>query len=229
VRRALVIVVLLVVAVAACGRDPQRVAPRVPQSPPAEGRCLADELGPLTDRWIDRRDECRSDEATCRRECTSGDADACMSAALVLQNGMPTHSRQISEYFERSCRLGRAMGCTNWAAGKLFEDDTRPFDNCLYRVFQAACDVRDHFGCSMTARILVEWRRTPFDPWIGYGQLMSACDRLGGPPCRFLALYIERGFFGTPDPERVKALLETACSGGDPDACGAQTAAETLK
>jgi hypothetical protein len=50
-----------------------------------------------------------------------------------------------------------------------------------------------------------------------------------GPPCRFLAFYIEQGKFGASDPARVQALLGRACDGGDDGACGDhETADETL-
>lgn len=188
--------------------------------------CAADELGELQNEWY-VIDDCTADSTECRTACTRGDGDACFNFAIALQarDGESTQPRQ---YFERACKAGLAIGCTNWGAN-MMASGAAPSWRCTYRLFERTCDVGDPFGCSMAARLLVEWPRTPLDPWIGYAQLTRACDEMKGPPCRFLAFYIEQGKFGASDPARVQALLGRACDGGDDGACGDhETADETL-
>jgi hypothetical protein len=219
--RTLVIVALL----AACGRDePAPVAERAP----SVAACFGDELGPLPVKWTEI--DCEQDGPKCRDACSAGDANACFNLALELQEstGDESSNRQdIMSLFARTCSLGLALGCTNWGAGHLFNDED-PDVRCLYRVFAAACAVEETFGCSMMARILIEWPRTPFDPWIGYSQLVNACNRYDGPPCRFLAYHLELGKFGGADEVAIKLLLLRACDGGDVAACDRERAKDAM-
>ncbi len=212
---------LIALVLFACERDKA--------SAPHE-RCFADEIGTIKAEWS-VIDECATERDTCRRDCLHGDADACLNLAFATQGNADDNTRDLAielDYFARACKGGLALACTNWAATRRYAPDPPPM-SCLYRVFDKACAAGDAFGCSMTARILIEFPRTAFDPWIGYNQLVNACDRYLGPPCRFLALYIERGEFGVPDGERIKVLLQRACDGDDEDACGHTSAEETMR
>jgi TPR repeat protein len=175
---------------------------------------------------------CDTDLASCEAACTDeGDGDTCFNAALELQSRTQRGAEdppQVAEYFRRACTLGLALACTNWAAGELPPKDS-PAQRCLYRVFDKACDAGEPFGCGMTARLLLDFPRTPVDRWIAYSQLTNACNRFDGPPCRFLAYYYELGDLGAYEPGMIKQLLARACSGGDEDACGEPaTASEVM-
>lgn len=221
--RAMLLVPLLLIG---CDRAPAGEVER-PTEP-----CVADEIGELRAGW-NEREGCTTESTECRDACVAGNADACFSLAISMQTEHlpdaddPQVEARYVPYFERACRLGLATGCTNWAAAQLF-GETPPATRCLYRMFERACEVGEPFGCSMTARILIEWPRTPIDVWIGYQQLASACDANDGPPCRFLAYYLELGRFGTAEPARIEALLERACDGGDIEACGKQRAEDAM-
>jgi TPR repeat protein len=220
--RALLIIALL----AACRREePVPAAERTP----SVAACLGDELGPLRLKWT-QREVCEDDRAACSKSCSAGDGDACLTLALKLQISERNQRHdgiETTQLFARACKLGLAAACTNWGAGRLFGDEAADVP-CLYRVFAAACDARETFGCSMMARIMIEWPRTPFDPWIGYSQLVNACDRYDGPPCRFLAYYLERGEFGGADAVATQALLYRACEGGDSEACNRERAQDAM-
>jgi len=221
---------LLIALLAACGREKSRQAPE----PPTE-KCFADEIGALRGTW-NVPAACKESDAACRELCVNGDADACFFVSTENTTTGKDDPKDAPIYFERACRLGLAIGCTNWGAYQLFgrqdpdsaDHTPRPSRRCLYRVFSKTCDVGDAFGCSMTARILVEWPRTPADLWIAFSQLSNACDKFDGPPCRFLAYYLDRGDFGAADPAYVKDLLKRACDGGDDEACGVTSAANAL-
>lgn len=217
---------LLLFLLIGCEREPAAEV-ALPAEP-----CVADEIGQLRWGWTER-EGCTAESTECRDACVAGDANACFNLAVSIQAELlpDDDDRQVEAryvpYFERACRLGLATGCTNWAAAQLF-GETPPATRCLYRMFERACEVGEPFGCSMTARILIEWSRTPIDVWIGYHQLASACDANAGPPCRFLAYYLELGRFGTAEPARIEALLERACDGGDIEACGKQRAEDAM-
>lgn len=219
---------MVALVLAACDRQPQTARVTTPPTPPpapAE-RCFADEIGELRPDWKPRA-ACNHNRSACRKACFSGDGDSCFNLAIAVQLDGDLHNDEISDYFKRACRSGLASGCTNWAAGEWLGSSSREW-SCLYRIFDRSCDSGEPFGCSMTARMLIEESRTPFDRWVAFVQLTNACNAFEGPPCRFLALYIEQGSFGPPDPTGVKTLLERACRGGDPAACGKSTAAATL-
>ena len=225
VARALLLLALLV----ACEREKAHEEVR-----PAE-KCFADEIGTLRRTW-NIPDACKDSNDVCGELCVNGDADACFFVSTRNTATGKDDPKDAPIYFERACRLGLAIGCVNWGAYQLFgrqdsgsaDHTPRPSRRCLYRVFSKACDVGDEFGCSMTARILVEWPRTPADVWIAFSQLSNACDKFHGPPCRFLAYYLDRGDFGAADPAYVKDLLKRACDGGDDEACGVTSAADAL-
>ncbi len=221
--RALLLLPLLLIG---CDREPAREV-AAPVEP-----CVADEIGELRAGW-NEREGCTAKSSECRAACVAGDADACFSLAISLQAEHPRDAEDPQleadyvAYYERACRLGLATGCTNWAAALLFSD-TSPSTACMYRFFERTCEAGDLFGCSMTARILIELPRTPIDAWIGYHQLAAACDEWDGPPCRFLAYYLELGRFGAAEPARIEALLDRACDGGDEEACGKQRAEDVM-
>ena len=215
---------LLVAVLVACEREPVREQKR-----PVE-KCFADELGGLRPEWTVLED-CMVTSVECRVECINGlNGDACFNFAISLQQEEIKNDTvgESVEFFKRACKLGLSQGCTNWAAAQLFRAKLSP--QCAYRIFDTTCAADDAFGCSMVGRLLIEWSHNSFDKWIGYGQLARTCDRLKGPPCRFLALYMERGLCGEPHRERIKSLMKLACEGEDDDACGEHaTVEETMR
>lgn len=220
------VLLLLVAMLASCKRE------EAPAKKPPTESCFADDIdvGKLRPAW-NQLQHCRTENAECRDACARGDGDACFNLAIGLESqtrGGDDDAKRVTSDFWRACMFGVALGCTNWAAGELFATKSRFTRSCLYRVFDKSCDAGESYGCAMTGRILVEWTRTPVDVWIGYSRLSNACSKIGGPPCRFLAMYIERGIFGPPDRARAKALLAQACDTGDDDACDHDTAEETL-
>jgi len=147
---------------------------------------------------------------------------------VQLELGKTESRSENASLFRRACELGHASGCTNYAASLWVEPADASDLACAQRLFQASCAARDPFGCGMVGRMLVDSGR-PADIERGRKVLETSCDELRGFVCRALALELESGSLGAYDPARIKPLLERACAGGDPDACGAPaTAKETF-
>ena len=87
----------------------------------------------------------------CLEACKNSDATACYSAAILMQevndNGAPDISTPL---YARSCQLGDASGCTNWAAS--MDQNLESNQDCLFRTFEATClRGQDPWGCTMHA------------------------------------------------------------------------------
>jgi hypothetical protein len=211
VRRAVLLLCLL-----ACEHDPGNAPP-----PPA---CIVDSLPPLL-LQREERPECTAENLDCHQQCLAGDADACFSRAISIEQS-PAGEQEALELFRRACMLGMANACTNWGATTWALDDRVAEHGCLYRVFEKTCEVGDPFGCGMAARFLVNDRVGLIALAHGRFGLELSCLRLGGFPCRIIALYIERGTFAADETARIPELMARACDGGDDNACGVHATVE---
>jgi len=198
----------LLVVLAACSPPP----PAKPPAPPPPARCIADTLGPLSDRWQPRED-CDK-PGPCDDACRGGDANACFNRAIALERANAP-DRETMPIFQRSCTLGLALGCTNYAAAAWLTHSV-PW-GCLYQVFEKTCVTKDAFGCAMRGRLLIE---TAHDVATGRSVLERSCEELKGPPCHMLANYINDGTLEAKDPAQLGELFRRACEGGDDTACG---------
>lgn len=199
-------------------------------TPPAtrKAACPADQLPAL--RLADsRRPGCAQNESMCRQACLEGDASSCYERALQLQLGNSESESEIALLFLRACELGHASGCTNYAAYLWGQSWEATVQTCARRLFEATCAAKDSYGCGMLGRILVDGGR-PEEIERGRRVLESSCDELRGFACRALALELESGKLGAYERSRIKSLIDRACAGGDPDACGGPaTASETFR
>jgi hypothetical protein len=193
---------LVVVVLAACA-----------DRPPTKS-CIADELPPLRAKWQLRANCIADDRPWCYAACTAGDGDACFDVAIARQSA----GEPAGDLFERACRLGVAPGCTNYGA-EAWAGNVQLSSRCTFEMFERSCEANEVFGCGMIGRMLVE-HHDPFLQLSGMARLVGACHRFSGPPCRFLAYYIEKGMLGPPDRSLIKTLMVDACEGGDRGACG---------
>jgi TPR repeat protein len=209
---------VLVVAVVGCSASPSR-----PTSPPPSPKCLADDVGVL--RSPERMDtSCL--EASCKQACDAGNADGCMMQAYELQRTEADDEAQA--LFGRACKLGLAIGCTNFGANLFIAAKSKAEAACPKRLFEKACAVRESFGCGMVGRLLANWATTDDERTDARLHFERVCHDLGSVTCRMYALHIENGDLPPADPERVKDLLRRACDTGDDDACDHETAGETF-
>jgi TPR repeat protein len=188
--------------------------------------CIANSIGAL--RILPKLPSCTAEDSSCRDACLSGDAASCLSSAYAVQKKSSTENEAV-QLFHRSCILGSANGCTNYAANIWANPHTDAQLACARRTFEKACQAKEAFACGMVGRIMLEGSTTPDQAKEGRRYLEAACDELEGFPCRVLARHLESGKLGDYDPKLIRTLLQRACTGGDPDGCGEpKTAAETF-
>ena len=157
----------------------------------------------------------------------AGDRVSCLSRAYALQDD-PTTEKDSVPLFQRACALGAAIGCTNYAAAVWLWTSNETRLACARRLFEMSCAAREPYACGMVARVLLE-EPVPASPEViaeTKTKLEHSCAELGGFPCRVLARHLESGKLGPYEPGRIQELLQQACDGGDPDACGNPPSAE---
>jgi hypothetical protein len=206
---------LVLALVAACSSSAPRPKPTAPPAKPASA-CLADDLGLLHLEL--QQPACGDDGAACAQACTDGDRVACWTRAQQIERDPATAGEAVA-LFRRSCELGAANGCTNYAASVWVHAPDPAQYTCALRLFTASCDVADHFACGMQGRLLID-RHTGDDLAVGRKLLERECHDLHGFPCRILALELERGVLGPVPAGRIPQLMRSACDGGDTAACG---------
>jgi hypothetical protein len=188
--------------------------------------CVADSVGELA--RLPKLPSCSADDSSCRDACQAGDAASCLSRAYAVQK-KSSDGKEAMLLFHRSCLLGSANGCTNYAAGIWANPHTDVQVACAQRTFEKACKAKEPFACGMVGRLMLESQATSDQIKEGRRYLEAACDELQGFPCRVLAKHLESGKLGDYDQRLIRTLLRRACAGGDRDACGeAKTAAETF-
>ena len=226
------IVVLSMTLAGACARGgasgpAASPTPATPPAPAASG-CAADELGPLDGKMLYR--DCHGAEDACRAACERDDVEACFGLAIVVQEREiagggtddATREAESSELYRKACLLGAPNACTNHAAHLWRFSESRADLACAVRLFEATCEVDDHFGCGMAGRILLDHADGPDDEDVSRARalLERSCAQLGGFPCRILALNLERGRLGPVPDGRIRELMQRACDGRDDRACG---------
>ncbi len=187
--------------------------------------CLADRLPPLF-LPIPDAPQCTADNQSCRDLCITGDVGACFARATATENA--TNHNEATVLFARACSLGAASGCTNYAA-HLWSGGVAASMPCARRLMSAACQARDPYACGMTIRFDVESSdgSAPERKRIA-ANANAYCNTVQGFACRVLAKFVEDSMLESPNPERVRALLQQACNSGDTDSCGKTTAASAF-
>lgn len=185
--------------------------------------CIADSIHTL--HHLSTIRSCATNDLLCRADCMAGKAESCIALAYAAEKASDDDA--AARYFHRACLFGSANGCTNYAAHIWSEQHSDSQLACARRTFEKACAAKEPFACGMVGRIMLESK----SPRIAEGRkfLETACNEVGGFPCRVLAKHLESGKLGAHSPNAIHTLLARACAGGDPDACGEPaTASQTF-
>lgn len=190
-----------------------------------EEACVAESVGTL--RLLPTISPCGRGDWLCRAKCGAGSASSCLALAYAADED-PKRAGEAMPLYRRSCLLGAANACTNYAASVWAREHTDDQLACAQRTFEKACSAKEPFACGMVGRLMLE--STPPAPAAEARKyLEGACDEVGGFSCRVLAKHLESGELGDYRPGLIRSLLTKACAGGDPDACGEPaTAAATF-
>ena len=102
-------------------------------------------------------DGCADSPNGCIKKCQTGDASACYSLALLIQEHTEIGNEVSEALFLRSCSLGIVSGCTNRAA-IIFESkkDDPIAEKCAVDTFEKACSLDDAWACTMYGFALLE-------------------------------------------------------------------------
>jgi hypothetical protein len=177
----------LVVPVAALASEPESTAS-------SKAACIAGVVGKL--RGLPNGvPNCGPNEPSCRQACEAGDGPSCLARAYALESEPSTRSEAASLY-RRSCLLGVANACTNYAATIWSSEHSEEELECARRIFSKACDAHDPFACGMAGRIAFDQASSPTDFEAARQALEAACKDLKGFPCRVLAKHLEAGDLG---------------------------------
>jgi hypothetical protein len=193
------------------------------RAPPKTPACLADALGPLRHEIPDFT--C-GNANTCDRSCAAGDPSGCFTRATQSQ-GTGDHAKALDD-FALACKLGLALGCTNYAATIWTLEKPGATRACVRMLFDRACGARDPWGCGMLGRMLATYAKTESERSVARAHFDRVCNDVAGVTCRMYAYHLELGQLGTVDPATPKALLLRACDTGDHEACDVETASETF-
>lgn len=207
----------------ACGCSDRGQESRSGRSDPA---CVADSLGEI--RVSISVPECEAGDPACRDACLQGDAGSCLGRAYAIERENAAID-EATALFRRACALGSANGCTNYAATIWARDHTDEELSCALRLFEKSCAANEPYGCGMVGRVLLDRASSPQELSDAERKIEASCEDPGGFSCRVLAKQLETVEPSVRDSDRIAALLERACEGGDPDACGRPaTASETF-
>jgi hypothetical protein len=203
------------VVMVACGKAPeaQQVPPANQKADMAEAGpkaevCLADEIGEL--RTVEKRVKCGEG---CLEACGKGDGAACFESAVAVEE---TDKAEAKRLFERGCRLGLSVACTNYAGHLVSQSQDERLRACAMRLFAKACEVKEPYACGTRGIVVLLWEQDATKKENARRELARACDELKGFPCHALAMDLEHR--GAPR-EQVEALMARACEGGDDEAC----------
>ena len=152
--------------------------------------CIADSIGTL--RLLPNLPDCSSEDASCRDACLAGDGAFCLSRAYALEKVSSMENEAVL-LFRRSCKLGSAIGCTNYAAHIWAGPNTNIQLACARRIFEKACKAKEPFAFGMVGRLMLEDPTAPNQRVEARRYLEAACDEFNGFPCRVLAKHLESG------------------------------------
>jgi TPR repeat protein len=187
--------------------------------------CVAESIGTL--RVLPTISPCKWGDWICRARCTAGNGASCLALAYAADKD-PETAGEAMPLYRRSCLLGEANACTNYAASVWAGEHSDDQLACARRTFEKACSAKEPFACGMVGRVMLE-STTPAPVEEARKYLEALATRLAGSPAESWPNTFESGKLGGYPPGRIRSLLTKACAGGDPDACGEPaTAAATF-
>jgi hypothetical protein len=149
-------------------------------------RCPADFMGHEDVSPLPESRFCNSSDLTeCLERCVAGQGPSCYWLGQDLQAAKADNAA-VDVLYHRSCKLGVASGCTNYAAGLVVNKKGNPEkQSCALKTFEHACALDDPWGCTMFAFELTQGSDTEqsrtralaaLEKSCRYGTKDPACD-----------------------------------------------------
>lgn len=182
---------------------------------PAPGTpgCLADEVRLSKYQLSQERSSCRLTSAKdCLDRCKSGDSNACVEVALVLES--EEHPLAAAAY-ANACRMGSHVGCVNYAAHRVRRSEEPGELACAYRLFVMNCRSGEPFGCGMQALALHRGTGVAQNKSAAASVAEVSCKQLGRFACSVYGSFLEAKGLS----EAAAAAYQRACRTGDVQAC----------
>jgi TPR repeat protein len=154
--------------------------------------------------------------------CNSDGRGNCFNAALAFRDG-PEGSRKPEaavELFDKACKLGMVLSCSNLGAMLLDGDVGVPKDQArATKLFEDACSTDDGLGCSNLGVVYRDALGVKADRARALQLFLKACDHdwSGGCDNAGIALYSGDGV--PADKKRAVELFEKACASSDEPRC----------
>lgn len=154
--------------------------------------------------------------------CNSDGRGNCYNAALAFRDG-PEGQRKpqtAAELFDKACKLGMALSCSNLGAMLLDGDVGVPKDQArATQLLEDACKADDGLGCSNLGVVYRDALGVTADPARAQQLFLKACDHDWGGGCDNAGIALYSGDGVPADKKRSVALFEKACANNDEPRC----------
>lgn len=166
--------------------------------------------------------ECTDDHAaSCRKRCEQGDAVACDTLGVALDNGkggLDNDSVGALLAFEKACAGGQPNGCFNaWLVARsdrVPKDETQGFSFA-----ERGCALGHAGACNAEGVALDNGEGVEADPDRAYLALTKACQAELPEGCNNQAILVNNGRGTAQDEALALSLFEHACELGNTHGC----------
>ncbi len=204
-------------------RLPVAPAPSASSAKPAVAACPAP-AGAVSGTEPD--DAC-GDAQACERACDAGGAPACVTAGnMDAVTDHPDRGKELRLY-ERACRLGNVLGCTNYGATVRLQRHDPSSLACAARLFGLACAASEAEGCAMAGAAYARGEGVPQDRSRALEALLRGCDSALDQPdgvataCEYLVGVLQTVPSNPLVSQAIDRATRIGCRAGSAKLCAA--------
>ncbi len=204
-------------------RLPDAPAPSASSAKPAIAACAAP-AGAIS--GLEPDDAC-GDAHACERACDAGGAPACVTAGnMDAESDHPDRGKELRLY-ERACRLGNVLGCTNYGATVRLEHRDPVSLACAARLFALACAAGEAEGCAMAGAAYARGEGVPQDRSRALQALLRGCDGALDHPdgvataCEYLVGVLQNAPSSPLVSKAIDRATRIGCRAGSSKLCAA--------
>ncbi len=145
--------------------------------------------------------------------CEKGSARSCFSVAYMNEKaqGVSRNLKNAHKFYERTCTLNLAKGCSNLAL--LLKDEG--FENEAILAFNRSCKLGDSASCNAVALFYEEEK----DGELALSFYKKSCDLKDSRACYKLGSFYEKGELVRQNLKSALSFYSKSCSFGFGEAC----------